>query len=182
MRHLRADGSGVDAIVSTTLFAPAHIGDKVYYQHFAPAEGRHASKNQIGSKPAIDGALIDALKAKAAGYTLLLGSHGIGKAGIEDLEFQINYLETLRQIAAKANTADELVAEMKAAYPDCSGEEDLQGIAAKLYPAVSADRSEANKKAALVFFPARDGRPRLRSRREICRKIYPARSTYWRWI
>ena len=57
------------------------IDGKVYYQHFAPAKGFHASKNQINSKAAIDGALTDALKAKDAGYALLLGSHGYGKAG-----------------------------------------------------------------------------------------------------
>ncbi len=127
------------------------IGGRVYYQHFAPAKGRHASKNQIGSQAAIDGALIDALKAKARGYTLLLGSHGTGKAGAEDLDFQIQYLETLRRMAAQAETAEEFIAQMKAAYPDCQGEADLRGIAAHLYPATAADRSEANKKAALDF-------------------------------
>jgi predicted SnoaL-like aldol condensation-catalyzing enzyme len=127
------------------------IGGQVYYQHFAPAKNHHASK-QLGSKAAIDGALIDALKAKAAGYTLLLGSHGIGKAGVEDLDFQIQYMETLRQVAARAQTADDFIAAMNKAYPDCVGAEDLNGIAAKLYPAVSPDRSEANKAAALDFF------------------------------
>jgi predicted SnoaL-like aldol condensation-catalyzing enzyme len=132
------------------------IGDKVYYQHFPPAKGRHASKNQINSKAAIDGALIDALTAEASGYTLLLGSHGTGRAGIEDLAFQIRYLKTMKQIAARAATADEFITRMNEAFPNCKGEEDLNGIAAKLYPssvpAVSADRSEANKKAALDFF------------------------------
>jgi predicted SnoaL-like aldol condensation-catalyzing enzyme len=128
------------------------IDSQVYYQHFAPAKNRHASKNQINSKAAIDGALIDALKAKATGYTLLLGAHGTGKAGAEDLDFQIQYLETLRQVAAQAQTADDFMAAVNKAYPDCAGEEDLNGIAAKLYPAVSPDRSEANKAAALDFF------------------------------
>jgi predicted SnoaL-like aldol condensation-catalyzing enzyme len=128
------------------------IGGQVYYQHFAPAKNRHASKNQINSKAAIDGALIDALKAKAAGYTLLLGSHGTGKAGVEDLDFQIQYLETLRQIAAKTETADAFIAAVNKAYPDYAGAEDLNGIAAQLYPADSPDRSEANKAAALDFF------------------------------
>jgi predicted SnoaL-like aldol condensation-catalyzing enzyme len=128
------------------------IDGQVYYQHFAPSKNRHASQNQISSKAAIDGALIDALKAKAAGYTLLLGSHGIGKAGGEDLGFQISYLETLRQVAAKAQTAGDFIAAVNKAYPDCGGAEDLNGIAAKLYPVVSADRSEANKKAAMDFF------------------------------
>ncbi len=128
------------------------IDGQVYYQHFAPAKSRHASKNQISSKTAIDGALIDALKAKAAGYTLLLGSHGFGKAGAADLEFQIDYLETMRQVASKAVTAKGFIAQMNTAYPDCQGEEDLKGIAGRLYPADSVDRSEANKKAAMDFF------------------------------
>jgi predicted SnoaL-like aldol condensation-catalyzing enzyme len=132
------------------------IGSKVYYQHFAPTKGHHASKNQINSRAAIDGALIDALKAKAAGYTLLLGSHGTGRANVEDLDFQIKYLETMRKIAATAMTAKEFTAQMNQAYPDCIGAEDLAGIAAKLYPAStqagSADRSETNKQAALDFF------------------------------
>ena len=70
---------------------PQYAG-QVYYRHFAPAEGFHASKNQIGSKEAIAGALADAEKAKKADYTLLPGSHGTGKAGIEELKFQIEYL------------------------------------------------------------------------------------------
>ena len=109
------------------------IDGQVYYQHFAPAEGFHASKNQINSKAAIDGALEDALKAKRAGCTLLLGSHGTGKAGVQDLDFQISYLKTMKGIAAQAKTADAFIVQMNAAYPDCQGEEDLKGIAAKLY-------------------------------------------------
>jgi hypothetical protein len=109
------------------------IGDQLYYQHFAPAKGFHASKNQINSKAAIDGALNDALKASQAGYTLLLGSHGTGKAGVEDLDFQIGYLKTMKEIAAKADSADDFISQMNAAYPDCKGEEDLKGIAGKLY-------------------------------------------------
>ena len=128
------------------------IGDEVYYQHFAPAQGFHASKNHINSKAAIDGALIDALTAKAAGYTLLLGSHGTGKAGIADLQWQIKYLKTMRQIAAQATTTDAFISKVNAAYPDCKGQENLKGIATSLYPppvpADSAHRSEANKKAA----------------------------------
>ena len=109
------------------------IGGNVYYQHFAPAKGMHASKNQINSKAAIDGALADAMKAKKGGYTLLLGSHGMGKAGTEDLKFQIEYLKTMKNIAEKAATADEFIAQMNAKYPNCKGEEDLKGIAENLY-------------------------------------------------
>lgn len=109
------------------------IGDQVYYQHFVPAEGFHASKNQISSIAAIDGALVDAEKAENAGYTLLLGSHGTGKAGMEDLKFQINYLKTLKKIAVTANAADDFITQMNAAYPNCKGGDDLSGIAAKLY-------------------------------------------------
>ncbi len=109
------------------------IGKKVYYQHFAPTAGFHASKNQINSKAAIDGALTDASKAKKRKYNLLLGSHGTGKAGIEDLNFQIMYLKTMRKISTKATNADEFIAQMQAKYPECKGEENLKGIAANLY-------------------------------------------------
>ncbi|WP_101260649.1 hypothetical protein [Labilibaculum filiforme] len=109
------------------------IGENVYYQHFAPAKGFHASKNQIESKLAIDGALADATKAKKAGYTLLLGSHGFGKAGVDDLEFQIKYLKDMKKVAFKATSADEFIREMNLKYSDCKGEEDLKGIAEKLY-------------------------------------------------
>lgn len=123
------------------------IGDKVYYQHFAPAKGHHASKNQIDSVKAIDGALADAQKAKKAGYTLLLGSHGYGKAGAEDLKFQIKYLKTMKKAAQKAKTSEEFIERMNKKYPDCQGKADLDGIAAKLYSEKSVD----NKKAALDF-------------------------------
>jgi len=131
------------------------IGGQVYYQHFAPAKGSHVSKNQIKSRAAIDGALIDALQAKVAGCTLLLGSHGTGKASVEDLDFQIDYLKTMKQASSEATTAEEFIRQMNAAYPDCKGEEDLNGIAANLYSSASvmaSEKSEANKKSALDFF------------------------------
>ena len=108
------------------------IDGKVYYQHFAPAKGFHASKNQINSKAAIDGALTDALKAKDAGYALLLGSHGYGKAGAEDLKFQIKYLNDMKNIAAKATTSEEFLKQINAIYPDCKGD-DINEIALNLY-------------------------------------------------
>lgn len=109
------------------------IGDKVYYQHFAPAKGFHASKNMINSKAAIDGALTDAKKAKKGKYTLLLASHGYGKANADDLKFQIKYLKKMRKIANKASSENEFVAMMTKAYPNYKGEEDLKGIAQNIY-------------------------------------------------
>ncbi len=109
------------------------IGAEVYYQHFAPAVNHHASKNQIKGKAGIDGALADAMKAKSGKYTLLLGSHGMGKAGDDDLKFQIKYLKTMQKMAQKASSADDFVAQMNAKYPNCKGEDDLKAIAASLY-------------------------------------------------
>lgn len=109
------------------------IGNKVYYQHFAPAKGFHASKNQIKDKASIEGALADAKKAQNAGYTLLLGSHGSGKAGVDDLKFQIKYLKTMAKVASKATDAEEFINKMNAKYADCKGEEDLKAIAENLY-------------------------------------------------
>lgn len=109
------------------------IGDQVYYQHFAPATGFHASKNQIKSIASIEGALVDAMKAKKGKYTLLLGAHGVGKASIEDLKFQIKYLKTMKRIASKTNTADEFFQQMEAKYENCKGEQDLKAIAVSLY-------------------------------------------------
>jgi len=61
----------------------------------------------------------------------------------------------MEKLAGTAENADDLIAQMKAAYPDCRGEEDLKGIATTLCPSSvpedSADRSKANKKAALDF-------------------------------
>lgn len=109
------------------------IGDAVYYQHFAPAEGMHASKNQIQSQAAIGEVLADAMKAKKGKFTLLLGSHGMGKAGMGDLTFQIKYLKTMDKIAKSATTADEFMAQMNDKFPNCKGEEDLKAIASNLY-------------------------------------------------
>lgn len=109
------------------------IGGKAYYQHFAPTKGMHASKNQIKSKASIEGALADAMKAKNGKYKLLLGSHGVGKAGVEDLNFQIKYLKTMHKIASKAATADEFIAQMNTKYPNCKGEKDLRVIATSIY-------------------------------------------------
>lgn len=140
--HIESSSSftvdGVDYILEPTSVSGMPgvniaIGDKVYYQHFAPTKGMHASKNQIKSKAGIDEVLADAMKAKKGKYALLLGSHGMGKAGSEDLKFQIKYLKTMKKIAAKANSADEFISLMNSEYPNCKGEEDLKGIAANLY-------------------------------------------------
>lgn len=109
------------------------IGNKVYYQHFAPAKGYHASKNQIKDIASINGALADAQKAEKAGYSLLLGSHGYGKAGVEDLKFQIKYLKNIKKIAAKAVSSDDFINKMNEKYPNCKGEDDLKAIGVELY-------------------------------------------------
>lgn len=109
------------------------IGNKVYYQHFAPAKGYHASKNQIKNIASIEGALSDAQKAKKKGYSLLLGSHGYGKAGVEDLNFQIKYLKIMKNIALKAVSSEDFIKKMNKKYPNCKGEKDLKAIAIELY-------------------------------------------------
>ena len=63
----------------------------------------------------------------------MLGSHGFGKAGVDDLEFQIKYLKNMKKIASKANSSDEFISKMTAKYPTCKGKEDLKGIAANFY-------------------------------------------------
>lgn len=109
------------------------IGNQAYYQHFAPAKGFHSSKNQIKNKASVDGALADALKAKKGKYTLFLGSHGVGKANIEDLNFQIKYLKTMQKVATKATSSDDFIKYMNVKFPNCKGEKDLKAIAANLY-------------------------------------------------
>jgi hypothetical protein len=89
--------------------------------------------NSYKRKAAIEGALADAMKAKKGKYSLLLASHGVGKAGPEDLKFQIDYLKTMKKIASKATTSKVFIEQMKTNYPDCKGEEDLKGIAGNLY-------------------------------------------------
>ncbi|MCT4613773.1 MAG: hypothetical protein N4A49_02735 [Marinifilaceae bacterium] len=109
------------------------IGNQVYYQHFAPAKGMHVSKNWIKSKAAIQGALADAQRAKKGNYKLFLGSHGFGKAGKQDLKFQINYLKTMKKLAKKATSAKQFVKLMNKKYPNCKGKKDLKAIAQNLY-------------------------------------------------
>jgi len=98
------------------------------------------------------------MKALVTGATGNLGSVVCEALGARDIEVRAGARNIEHLPAGTANVrfdygdSSTFIAEMKAAYPDCSGEEDLQGIAAKLYPPISADRSEANKKAALDFF------------------------------
>lgn len=109
------------------------IDGKVLYQHFAPAANTHASPFQIDSKSAIEGALADAVKAKVNGYELFVGSHFPGKGEIEDLQFQINYLEKMKTAAAESENAEDFVQRMNKVYPEIGGMENLKVIAAKMY-------------------------------------------------
>ncbi|WP_350431840.1 hypothetical protein ABIS04_17145 [Shewanella sp. H8] len=109
------------------------IDDKVYYQHFSPSKEFHASYHMIKKKASIDGALMDLAKAKQAGYTLLLGSHGFGKATAADLDFQITYFKKMKQLVADSADAEIFVKNMNTEYPDLQGQEDLTIIAKNLY-------------------------------------------------
>ncbi len=109
------------------------IGNKVYYRHFVPIKDTHLSKNEITNKASIDGALLDAKKAKKGKYTLLIGSHGTGKANADDLKFEIKYLKTMKKIASNAENAEQFVEKMNKKFPTLKGQEDLKAIANNLY-------------------------------------------------
>lgn len=105
------------------------INGKALYQHFAPTAHSHPSPFHITSTEAIEGALADAHKAHGNGYGLFLGSHYPAKGKAVDLEFQIQYLNTIKDIANKSDSKIDFMTQMKASYPDLDGDDNLQGIA-----------------------------------------------------
>ncbi|WP_136806748.1 hypothetical protein [Desulfosediminicola flagellatus] len=109
------------------------IDGKVLYQHFAPAENSHPSPFHINSIHAIDGALTDAQKAKENGYVLFVGSHFPGKGKVNDLEFHITYLQTMKIAANEAANGEEFIAKMKKSYPGLDGEKNLEAITGKIF-------------------------------------------------
>ena len=109
------------------------IGDTVFYQHFAPSASMHASPFQINGKAAINGALADAHKGKSGGYKVFVGAHFPGKGYIEDLDFEIVYLQTLKKAVAGATGPEDVVLAMQKAFPGLKGEDNLKKIAGKMF-------------------------------------------------
>lgn len=107
------------------------IGGKVYYTHWTPVEA-HISPLQVNSIAAIEAEIAEAEKSLQSGAELFIGGHG-GAAEYKAVEFKIAYLQTLKRLATECTSAEAFVAAVQQAYPNLSGEENLQGVAAVLY-------------------------------------------------
>lgn len=102
------------------------IGGKVFYSHWAPAKA-HVNSLQISSRAAIDEQIRALEEALQSGAELFIGSHGEA-AGAETVKFMISYLETMKDVLNKSNTAEAFAEAMKKAYPGLPGEAGLEEL------------------------------------------------------
>lgn len=109
------------------------IGAKVYYMHFTPVANMHMGPLQIINREAVDATLAELNHAKKTGVLTFIGGHGMGTSDINALDFQIQYLEKVKENLSKNNSADEFIAAMKSVYQNIAGEDDLLAVAANLY-------------------------------------------------
>lgn len=107
------------------------IEGKVYYTHWTPAKA-HAGHLQISSRAAIDAEISEAENGLKSGCLLFIGGHG-GAAGIDAVQFKIDYLKTVKRLLAENKTADAFITALKTAYPDLPGEAGLEDLAKVLY-------------------------------------------------
>ncbi len=92
----------------------------------------HPSPMQITSKAAIDAVLQELQDAKKSGCEVFVGSHG-SAATIAEVDFQIAYLTTLKELIAKNTTVEAFTKALNAAYPNLAGTENVAEMASKLY-------------------------------------------------
>lgn len=109
------------------------IGGKAYYTHFTPVANMHMGALQISNREAVDATLVELKQGKASGATVFIGGHGAGMGDINAVNFQIEYLEKVKETMSAIRTGDEFALVMKMNYPDIAGEESLVGMAANLY-------------------------------------------------
>lgn len=109
------------------------IGKSAYYTHWAPAKS-HMSHLQVSSPAAVDAELAESKKALASGAELFIGGHG-GAADASALRFKVEYLNTVKALLAKCDTADKFVEALNAAYPELPGNANLKPLADALYTA-----------------------------------------------
>lgn len=109
------------------------IDNTAFYTHFSPLKGNHMSAMVIRSAEAIDYNLAELRKIEASGAKYIFGSHG-APATMEDVEFQIDYLTTLKSIYETSPDSDTFGQRMIAKLPKLEGYLNVRGVAAKLYP------------------------------------------------
>ncbi len=107
------------------------IGNQVYYTHWTPMK-MHISPLQVSSPAAVDAEIAATETELAAPVKLYIGGHG-GATDRTAVEFKLAYLKKVKELMATDKTADEFIADMKAAYPGLPGEDNLNGLAQALY-------------------------------------------------
>ncbi|MFR9578750.1 MAG: nuclear transport factor 2 family protein [Rikenellaceae bacterium] len=113
------------------------IDGTAYYMHFAPSIS-HASPMVIRSVEAIDQVLAELRAVEASGAKYIFGSHG-APATMEEVTFQIAYLEKLKSIREMSSDPDIFAQRLLIAYPSLAGYEQLRALATKLYPDFKQD-------------------------------------------
>lgn len=109
------------------------IGKQVYYMHFTPVANIHMSPLQIVNRQAIDATIAELEYAKASGATTFIGGHGAGIANLDDLNYQIEYLKTMKEAAEQIKTGDEFLLVMQMTYPNAAAKDNLSKVAANIY-------------------------------------------------
>lgn len=107
------------------------IGGKVYYAHWAPTKA-HVSHMRISSIEDIDVVIADMEKLLASGVELFVGGHGEAVKS-DVVEFKVAYLKKMREELKGNSSAQAFVEAMKRAYPDLSGDADLEKFAEAFY-------------------------------------------------
>lgn len=106
------------------------IGGKVYMTHWAPSKS-HPSPLQISSLAAINAEIAAAKVSLSSGAELFVGGHG-GAATKDAVKFKISYLENLKRLASQSKDAESLADALKKAYPNLSGESNVDGLSKAL--------------------------------------------------
>lgn len=109
------------------------IGHEVYYMHFTPVANRHMGALQITSREAVEAQLSALKQAKASGANTFIGGHGMATADVRAVDFQIEYLQKVKETMAVIKTGDEFILVMQMAYKEIADEASLTALAANLY-------------------------------------------------
>ncbi len=108
------------------------IDGKAYYTHFAPSRS-HANKMQLKSRESLEELLAELQAIKDSGAEYIFGSHGVAATQAE-VDFQIEYLQTVKALLVKCSTSDLFSQHLIVAYPSLPGLESVKAISKALYP------------------------------------------------
>jgi hypothetical protein len=100
----------------------------VYMTHMVGSN----THNILPSVEAIDGMINQMNELQAKGYSLILSGHDIPRT-IEITTEKINYLETLKELAASSDSAETFIAAVNEAFPDYMGGNYLEMSAGGLF-------------------------------------------------